>query len=212
MKETIKRAFLWAVVFLGTILFWFIWYSAWTNLIADIPNQNSWDIMTSAIWNNLVDKLNKTIDNVNLLNTSISNINSVPTWAVMAFNLSVCPTWWTAANWNNWTPDLRWEFIRWLDSWRWVDSWRTLASLQRWSLVMNDSNNTDNRVFNLIHQWDNRLWYDNSITDSTKPYYRSQYQRVTSITQTWWTNWSVDTNYVWMTRPRNVALLYCIKN
>lgn len=196
MLNTIKKSFLWWIVFLWTILFWFIWYSAWTSLIADIPSQNSWDIMTSSIWNNLVTKLNKTIDNVNYLSDK-----TVPTWAIMAFNWTTCPTWWTAADWSwdekntswvNTTLDLRWEFIRWLDSWRWVDISRVLGSnqsdmfkshhhaqaTQNW-LAWNRE--TSNNIWQWYDYWD---WY-----------------------------WEVPTSDVWWTetRPRNIALLYCVK-
>jgi len=53
-----------------------------------------------------------------------------PSGAVIAFNLSACPTGWIAANGSNGTPDLRGEFIRGLDSGRGVDGSRTLASAQ----------------------------------------------------------------------------------
>lgn len=57
---------------------------------------------------------------------------SVPSGAVMFFNLANCPSGWLAANGLNGTVDLRGEFIRGLDSGRGVDSGRTLASFQNY--------------------------------------------------------------------------------
>lgn len=183
MKETIKKAFLWALVFLGTILFWFIWYSSRTNL----STQNNGDTITSSIWNNV-------INNINDLNTRISN-TSIPSWAVMAFNLSACPTWWNAANWSNWTPDLRWEFIRGWDNWKWVDNGRVLGSWQ----------NEDFKA----HTHDTTLWLNVS---TWTPYYAARWANAWSNDNQW--NRTISSSLTWWveTRPRNVALLYCIKN
>lgn len=187
MKETIKRAFLWWIVFLWTILFWFMWYSAWTSLTADIPNQNSWDLMTSSIWNNLVDKLNKTIDNVNLLNTSISSINSVPAWAVMAFNLSNCPTWWA-----EYIP-AQGKFIRWIDKTGTnidPDGQRNLWNIQNATSIHNEVVQT---VHPVISNWD---WLWPAVNVSRWPWQASSTVSSPST----------------KVRPINVALLYCIKN
>lgn len=197
MKETIKRAFLWALVFLGTILFWFIWYSAWTSLTADIPNQNSWDIMTSAIWNNLVDKLNKTIDNVNLLNTSISNINSVPTWAVMAFNLDTCPTWWTALSSANWKVIVWvWSDWQWNTYTRWITWWEAKHTLS--VAEMPSHNHTSSTITRTI--FDSTWWWSNYWQDTPS-----------------WTWPDIYSNYTWWgqaheNRMPYLALLYCVKN
>ncbi len=54
MKETIKKAFLGWIVFLWTVITWFIGFAAWT----DLPTQNNWDTLNSTIWNNLVNTVN----------------------------------------------------------------------------------------------------------------------------------------------------------
>lgn len=69
------------------------------------------DQLSSAKWNELVSY-------------------TVPPGAVMAFNLTSCPTGWSAANGSGGTPDLRGEFIRGLDSGRNVDTGRGLATSQ----------------------------------------------------------------------------------
>ncbi len=69
-------------------------------------------------------------DNLDDLNTRVSASSGIPTWAIMAYNLSSCPSGWIAANGTSGTPDLRGEFIRGLDSGRGVDAGRVLSSAQ----------------------------------------------------------------------------------
>jgi len=112
-----------------------------------------------------------------------------PVWAVVAFNLSSCPTGWIPADWTNSTPDLRWEFVRWLDSGRWVDSWRVLASFQLDEFKSHHHNVYPHAGYvwwttNWASAWDSFTQVNAWITSDT-----------------WWSE----------TRPRNVALLYCVK-
>lgn len=132
----------------------------------------------------------------NDVNSKLANATSwqVPSGAIMAFNLSACPTWWIAANGANGTPDLRWEFIRWLDSGRGVDSGRALRSWQGDAFA----SHSHNQMVSNRDNWGN--WYDgvypasanNPVAKTGSPY---------------------DTSSVGgsETRPRNVALLYCQK-
>lgn len=198
--NTFKYHILGALVFLWVIFSWFLAYAAWTTLTADVPSQNNGDTINSTTWNNIVTKLNQTIDNVNYLNTN----SWIPTGAVMAFNGTTCPTGWTLADgsgdekntsWANTTLDLRGEFIRWLDNGRWVDSPRTLGTSQNESIKQID-------VINSL--W-NKFW--------TQNWTQTSWHWASS-----WTPWminNVDKFYIWTwteTRPRNVALLYCVKN
>ena len=94
---------------------WFvlvIWITWLAYAALDWIKVNTWDSLTATKWNSLVD-------------------HAVPSTAIMAFNSATCPTWWSPANWTNWNPDLRWEFIRWLDNWRWIDIGRTLNDHHR---------------------------------------------------------------------------------
>lgn len=50
----LKHHFLWWLVFLGTITFWYIWYSAYTSLSI----QNDWAVITKDIWNNVITTIN----------------------------------------------------------------------------------------------------------------------------------------------------------
>lgn len=59
---------------------------------------------------------------------------TVPTGAIMAFNLNTCPTGWAKANGTAGTPDLRGEFIRGLDDGRGINPGRILASNETGSI------------------------------------------------------------------------------
>lgn len=62
--------------------------------------------------------------------TTQTTAASIPSGAVMYFKLASCPSGWLSANGANGTPDLRGEFIRGLDSGRGVDTGRALGSAQ----------------------------------------------------------------------------------
>ena len=176
MISDIKKWIIIAVSFSITV--WLIWltYSAWIN----ISNVSNWNTLDASLINNL-------INNQNDLNLKV-----VPSWSVMAFNLSSCPTWWILADWTNSTPDLRWEFIRWLDYWRWIDTWRLLASAQADELKSHDHRLQTRQWWTTHTSWVYPMSaWDWTITD----------QWDAAIASTWWTE----------TRPRNIALLYCMK-
>ena len=134
------------------------------------------------------------------LTADLFNQQMVPTWAVMAFNGATCPTGWNAADgsgdekntsWANTTLDLRDEFIRWA---------------------------SDTNPFGTV-QLATHLWQygGSSAWNYVKPFV--------------WNNdptqmWNVNTHYTsgplsynngsayltYAFRPRNVALLFCIKD
>lgn len=54
MKETIKKAFLWWIVFLWTVITWFIGFATWS----DLPTQTNNSTLTADIWNEVVTKIN----------------------------------------------------------------------------------------------------------------------------------------------------------
>ena len=160
----------------------------------------------------------------------------VPAGAVMAFNLATCPTGWAVADGTGSTPDLRGEFIRGLDNGRGVDAARLLSSWQKGSLnfiedgnqgggmssAYSTNNNSSSSVSISIQ---NDSGYDNvAFADyPLRPFY------VLPITQpgldrplavatsdTEWFDYTAhpyhSSNSYWgVSRPRNVALLYCIK-
>ena len=179
--------------------------------ITTITDVSSWDTLTAATFNTL-------IANQEDLQTQINGIPAWPQWpqwatgatgpqwpawsdgidwesipagGVMAFNLSDCPTGWSKANGTANALDLRWEFIRGLDDSRWVDSGRVLASSQGDSFA--------------AHNHDLK-WYGSTWASS-----KSRYQ-FWSLGQSNDANHYSSTEWGTETRPRNVALLYCVKD
>jgi len=159
-----------------------VWVTGLSYAALSSLTATSWEPLTAAKWDALVE-------------------HAVPSWAAMAFNLWSCPTWWSKADGTSWNPDLRWEFIRGLDDWRWIDTGRTLATFQDqdWFTLWN----TTTSVGSWIHS--------NSIT--------KDWNYSTNLF-TWRTTWasSYALRSKWNisdgseNRPRNVALLYCIKD
>lgn len=107
MKETIKKAFLWWIVFLWTVILWFYWFAAYTNL----PTQNTWDTITQSIWNDVINKINNIWNNVDTLSWSQLWI-----WQTRQDVTSSRISWTTYTN-NTWKPititffwsDNRWQ-------------------------------------------------------------------------------------------------------
>lgn len=173
-------------------------YSAYTSLSA-------WQIATGQpVSNTLMQQIK---DNLDDLNNRISWVTSIPSGAVIAFNLWSCPAWWVAANGANGTRDLRWEFVRWLDSGRWVDSGRVLGTSQtdafQWAWQKTRYNGTNGQVTTSLNSG-GQGWYiasglngaNGEFMGTTNDYYNIGY---------WIPRVSTET------RPRNVALLYCQK-
>lgn len=166
------------------------WISVYAS--SQFPSKvNPWDQLTSTNFNNMVDYL-------------------VPAWAIIPFNSTTCPNWWIAADWQNWTIDLRWEFIRGWDNWRWVDSWRNI-----WTAQLDQMQRITGSVW--VRAW-NSYWspawaFSSSSTswdrpDGTLSWWAFNPMRFDS----WNSPWArVSDTTDWETRPRNVALLFCIK-
>jgi hypothetical protein len=127
---------------------------------------------------------------------SIENGNSIviplntPAGAVMAFNLATCPTNWAAADGTNSTPDLRGEFVRGLDNGRGADPGRVLASSQN-DEIKTHTHSTVQMIGN------NNIDGVDSVTTHSGEHHNEARQTGASGGNE--------------TRPRNVALLYCIK-
>lgn len=166
-KQDIKSGFIifLTIVSLSVItVFAANWYDSLTS--------NAWDPLTATKWNSLVKA-------------------TVPTWAIMAFNLTACPDTWT-----EYTP-ARGRFLRWIDS-TWVnDSTRVLWDLQA------DDFKSHNHTFYVradsatVWWWPVTAMWVSGRTDTTIINFQSWYW----ISATWWTE----------TRPKNVAVLYCVK-
>ncbi len=182
MKNLVKSLKHGIVVWIWFILV--IWisgiaYSALSSLTATTS-----ETLTAAKWNNLVS-------------------HAVPSWSVMAFNLASCPTDWSVADWSNWTPDLRWTFIRgmiWNLNSR--DVSRSLWDYQiddfkshNHSITTADILNTAAFIIN-DSSWDYIVSSDNVWANGAIKYKRYYSNNI------WWTE----------THPKNVALLYCVKD
>ena len=96
----LKHHFLWWLVFLGTITFWYIWYSAYTSL----STQNDWAVITKDIWNNVINTINTIWTKTDNLEIKTSNIYQ-SWWNVWIWISN--PSAKLDLNWNlniNWIP------------------------------------------------------------------------------------------------------------
>lgn len=187
MKEQFKYILSTLVIISITVL----WVNAWNWLIA-----GNWDTLDATKWNQLVRA-------------------TTPTWAIMAFNLSSCPTWWTAADWTNSTPDLRGAFVRWIwwDT-NWRDVARTLGDYQDASTIMWAYSNPTPSILKSDNTWN--VWL-NWSTASNK--WNANLEELTTVTTNpaflmWYSSYAsaaTSTSIIWKIRPKNIALLYCIK-
>ncbi len=212
MKKYIESYYKWLINwlwFLTIVLLTTVAYWAYVN----IANVSSWTHLTADTFNQVLANIDSLKTTVDWHSTTLSWLSNVPSWAVMAFNLSWCPTWWIAANWFWGTPDLRWEFIRWLDNGRNIDTGRTLASTQTDELKSHSHTATSDVQWNHTHTWLDANWWtfwtsywlvDSNLADSSGFH---------SLSYAWAHSHNITVNPTWgsETRPHNVALLYCIK-
>ncbi|MDD2871701.1 MAG: hypothetical protein PHS49_06975 [Candidatus Gracilibacteria bacterium] len=192
----IKRILRESIVSITIISIFGVSYAALSSLTA-----TTGESLTVEKWNSLVE-------------------SAVPTGAVMAFNGTSCPTGWNKANGsgiekdtlgNNTTLDLRGEFIRGWDDGKGVDAGRGLAIPQtdtfqghkhdiysdsggnNDAVAFSDSNNTFRYMADTntsTTRGDSYIYVGNAITNGINGAPRTASE----------------------TRPRNIALLYCIKN
>lgn len=182
-KEILKWLIHWFAFFLSVWLC-FVAYAAWTNILTRTDGTT----INATIWNELV-------NNINTIGAKVDTLSNVPSWFIWAFYLSTCPTWWIAADGNNSTPNLRWEFIRgWDYNNSGVDNGRTLWSSQAGTVT-----------------------YSYGNANGGVPFAPFENMDASSIV-TVWTSYNVSPwslsgwgTTKWVTRPRNIALLYCMK-
>lgn len=204
-----KYHFFGAIVFLSTIMVWYVWYAAWTNLIGNIQTQENWDTINKDTWNTLVTKLNQTIENVNFLNSNLSS--SIPSWAVMTFNLDACPTWWTAlASANRRTIVGVWNDGQWNTYTRGITWWEAKHTLTTAEMPSHNHSVND--------PWHSHAYYVYSIAGWTWPHsdnFSYQWNQWAFSTSASSSNISINANW-WGQSHENrmpyLALLYCQKN
>lgn len=184
-----------------SIIVWLVAFAAWTN----IATKSNGQVINADSWNELV-------DNINNIGSKVDNLSVIPPWAVIAFNLSSCPSGWIAADGTSGTPDLRGEFIRGLDNGRWVDTGRILASSQlatKFPRLSIYSYSAGSAIL-VSHAVNSNPSYPNDSVavnvDSTETATASAYASV-ALSPTGATSWGRH----FTSRPRNVALLYCVK-
>ncbi len=189
MKNIILKSFIWWLTFFFTIFLCIVWYATWMNL----TEVQTTDTLTKDRWNEMVTKLNSVW-------SKVDNLSNIPSWFIWSFYLTSCPTWWKLADWTLWTPDLRWKFIR-----------------------ANVTSSTYDPNYTSRTGWlgdVNKVW--STQNDEFKSHNHGIESRVINSTPwipaTWWSYypidlaWSVSNNAWWTeTRPKNVALLFCMK-
>ena len=219
MKEILKQFKIWVIIWFWIVftlsISWWIYAAinnSWTN--PESLEVNKSDILSSESWNSM-------LSNFNSLKQDISWLNEAPKDAVMAFAKSECPLGWIPADWTAWTPDLRWVFIRWANS---FDNWLTSNA--------RDEDRAE-ALQNTVVPWNYNLqedairnieWYIDRIRVKLNTNFDAgwAFTGVRSI-NSWDANaWNADTtrfnfnasNVVptWKdNRPKNVALIYCVK-
>ncbi|MDD2565223.1 MAG: hypothetical protein PHY51_00080 [Candidatus Gracilibacteria bacterium] len=181
IKKEIRSGIIIGVSFLGTVLLGGIIYA--TVTLTASPNES----LTAEKWNNLV------------ANTTI------PTGFIGAFNSTMCPSGWVEASGSN-VPvgvggnsslDLRGEFLRGWDNGRGVDSGRLVGTNQE----------ATNHVYihinsNIYYPSSSNLGALNYDSLTTGPLMRFSGNDGSA---------SVITGATYTSRPRNVSVLFCIK-
>ena len=211
------------------ILFWWIIYANTNNIWInpEVLMVNKGDVLSSKSWNNILSNIDYLKEENHfleeelfLLKENISLLNEAPKNAIMAFNQAICPLGWIPADWTAWTPDLRWVFIRWANSfdnwltsnvrdkdreiiqaWLWTEQIDAIIEIEWWIATWHSL-----WLFAPVQYWALKLWY-------------------------WWAWWSVAwksgsyskwfeikasrsiwEEHIWSDiRPKNVALIYCVK-
>lgn len=103
-KKLWSGVIIWIWIILSIWIF-FIAYASFTSM-TQVWNGSP---LTSSAWNLMVTNLDDLNIRLNTLNTTVSGLSATPTWAVMAFNLASCPTWWTVL------ASAAWKTIVWLN-------------------------------------------------------------------------------------------------
>ena len=119
---------------------------------------------------------------------------------IVPFNLTSCPSSWSPADGKNGTPDLRGEFVRGFDNDRGVDAGRGIGSFQDHQLQTHTHRVIDGLVQSV---------YMGAISSDIYAPVFGTGARVDNYPESTAPHGA---NIGAETRPRNVALLYCVKN
>lgn len=188
--QKLRNYFFGGIIFLWTVVWGMVVLAAWTNITTKTDGQT----INATYWNELV-------DNINTIGAKVDTMwVSVPAWAIMSFYLTTCPSWWLPADGTNGTPDLRGQFLRGMNTFNSGTTYRTDGK--------QDINNR--ALWNW--QWDDFKQHNHTYS---QPY--GCYDGVDSTTvNSWDTCFTTgNTGIAWWvaeTRPKNIAILYCIKS
>lgn len=171
---------------------------------------------------------NKLLSNMNSFSWSLAWWLAVPTWWIIAFNSNSCPNWWKAADGTSWTPDLRWVFIRWAnDFWTWksndnfnidVDRKEAWVGSTQWDAIRNITWKIDTSWSNINHQ---SFWETHESNTKIEWAFEGIFESQSAIVDA--KGWPMLVGFkfdaskspwveIWDdNRPRNVALIYCVK-
>jgi hypothetical protein len=194
-KDLKKGLIIWFGIMLMVLISW-ITYSALSSLTATTS-----ETLTASKWNALVE-------------------HAVPSWFVGSFYLSTCPTGWSEANGTAHTLDLRWTFIRWMN---WDansrDVARTLWDYQIDEFMSHthkfrftEHNNPSN--YDIIASavgfkwWSSTMSRTNNVIIDTNDVLTNQWYSTRSSKASLSNASTGGTE----TRPKNIALLYCVKD
>jgi len=221
MKNFLKNLQQWATIWLWIVLIillsWAVYAWSWiTASDLDSLDYTKWNEMVTTLNNKITNTGNEAVGGIKTFSSfpvtpssnpstdyQVSNkkyvddtVVSVPSWAIMPFNLASCPTGWSEADGTWWTPDLRWTFVRWKNGdANGRDVARGLASYQ--SDDFKSHNHRLNNAITQAMQTSASAWglYAPMVGASTVD------------------NWPTTISTGWTeTRPKNVALLYCVKD
>lgn len=155
---------------------------------------NSWDTLSVTRINELVNKINS---------LEISS-GGVPSWAIMSFNLTNCPSWWSEYTLAYW------RFIRWIDkSWTNIDpDWeRALEGIQ-WDAIRNIT--WEMWFMSRLNDWSEKWAF--SREGSSGAYNFFNHDSWVNVGTATFFNASKVVPTADENRPKNVALLYCQKD
>ena len=126
--------------------------------------------------------------------------SDVPAGMVAPFNLAACPSGWTVMDGTAASPDMRGYFVRGLDTGGAVDPGRVLASLQQDQVQNHTHGAPGSGAFLGNSSVFGTLWSTFATSAGGNLYQSAVTGQMTSG------------NAGTETRPKNVALLYCVKN
>ena len=210
MKKYLEWYMKWLSIWLGFLtILWLTWVAYWAY-VAISSDVNPWDSLSASLFNNVLENQRVLKSDYETLNSTVTWLSNVPAWAVMAFNLSSCPTWWTAFTSGNG------RVIVWVWSdWQWNNYWLINTWWEaRHTLSVSEMPSHNHSVYD---PWHNHAYYVYSIAWGTWPHsdnFSYQWNQWTFSTSTATTNISIYNNWWWQSHENRMpylALLYCVK-